>query len=422
MAQESLFMSRRTFEEGETIFEKGDSRDYAYIIESGIVKMTGVSEEDGSKTSVYVSNGEIFGESALLDGGYRDATAKAVEPTAAFCISPDILKQRMENLDPMVKLLVSMLVEKYRYNRLSHIDGLAKSPSLSAKRTQELLVESYEKQRRIVLDELRMEQELRRALEKNEFKPYLQPITEFENGSIIGYETLVRWHHPHRGIVFPNDFIPIAERTNVVGAIDQCMLEAACNLIPQLHDIAGEYGKKMFISVNLSGANFDDQAIVDRVKSTLKGTKFDPSQIKLEITESALVSDAEQAAFILEQLKATGVTLALDDFGTGYSSLGYLHRFTIDSLKIDRSFVQQLQVSRKSLNIVKAVVDLAHTFDLNLIAEGIEEEKEVEILKGLGCKYGQGFYFGRPVEAQETLRQFSEDISAKQSTGLVSAE
>lgn len=408
MAKQSLFVTRKTFKKGEIIFKIHDHRDMAYIIEKGKVNLYGRTSECQHTPEVTIGDGEIFGESAILEGGKRTASAVAETDVAVYVLSRDILKERMSELDPLVQLIISMLLDKYQRSRLVDAGAIPHNKKFELTSTEEQLVAAYDEQKAIVLEELQMEQELRRALEDREFKAYLQPIVEFETGCIKGYETLVRWHHPEKGTIFPNDFIPIAERTHVVELVDQRMLEAACALIPRLHEIAGDAAKDMFISVNLSGANFDDESVVERVINTLGSADIDPKQIKLEITESALVGDAEQAARILSKLKQTGVQIALDDFGTGYSSLGYLHKFQIDTLKIDRSFVTELNKSEKALDIIKAVVGLAHTFKLNIVAEGIEEPSEIEILKQLGCEYGQGYYFGRPTYCEEALEELKE--------------
>lgn len=408
MAEQALFVQRAFFKAGEVIFRKGDQRGHAYIIEDGSVETTGDSEVVGEETSITIQAGELFGESAILEEGVRQATARAKEDTHLFVLSRDILRERMSDLDPLVSLLVSMLIDKYKTSRLEKAGAAPVAKSAASKVPQELLIAGYEEQKRTALKELQTEQELRRALEEREFKAYLQPIVEFSSGRIVGFETLIRWHHPEKGLIFPDQFIPIAERTNVIQMIDQRMLEAACEIIPMMHKMLGERASDMFISVNLSGANFENDEVVERVRGVISEVPFDPIQIKLEITESALVGDSSQAADILGKLKKLGVTIALDDFGTGYSSLGYLHKFAIDGLKIDRSFVQQIHDSEKSVDIIRAVVGLAQAFKLGIIAEGIEEERDIAILEELGCELGQGYHFGRPIEATEALQMLKD--------------
>jgi EAL domain-containing protein (putative c-di-GMP-specific phosphodiesterase class I) len=398
------FVQRATYNPGDVIFRAGDMRDHAYIIENGDVAIT-AKKEDGSDSHVIVSAGALFGESAIIEEGVRGTTAIAKTQCEVFILSRDVLRQRMSDLDPLVSLLVSMLIDKYRQTRIKSSSNAPDSAESNALRQhqQEVLIAGFEQQKQTVLKELQVEQELRRALERKEFVPYLQPIVNMATCQIIGFETLIRWHHPEKGVIFPDNFIPVAERTNVVQLIDQRMLEAACDLIPVMHQMLGESAANMFISVNLSGANFENENVVQMVQDTLGNTEFDPNQIKLEITESALVGDSNMAASILENLKKLGVSISLDDFGTGYSSLDYLHKFSIDGLKIDRSFVQHIHDSERSLDIIKAVVGLAEAFKLGVIAEGIEESKDIDILRDIGCEHGQGYHFGRPIEASKAL-------------------
>lgn len=419
MARLSFFVKRMSFKKGDFIFKINDKRDVAYIIEKGQVNLFGRASESQHNPSITIGDGEIFGESAILEGGCRSASAVAETDVDAFVLSRSVLQSRMDELDPLVHLIISMLLDKYCRSRLVEAGAVPQDKKFEFSDTEKQLVTAYEEQKKVVLKELQMEQELRRALENRELKAYLQPIIDFATGCVRGYETLVRWHHPEKGVIFPNDFIPIAERTHVVQLIDERMLEAACALVPRLQDIAGDDAKDMFISVNLSGANFDDETVVARVIKALGKANFDPKQIKLEITESALVNDAEQATRILSKLKKTGVQIALDDFGTGYSSLGYLHKFQIDTLKIDRSFVTELNESEKALDIIKAVVGLAHTFNLDIVAEGIEQPNEIEVLKNLGCQYGQGYYFGKPIFYEEALTELKAIFDDKDSKGNI---
>ena len=252
------------------------------------------------------------------------------------------------------------------------------------------------------LKELALEQEIRRALDHNHFKPYLQPIVSLADRKIIGFETLIRWHHPERGLIMPDEFIPVAERMGLIQAIDRKMLEMACDVIPKMYEAV--QGKNMpFISVNLSGVNFEDDSMVAGISDVLKAAAVNPASIKLEITESAFIGNSDKAAKILEGLKELGVTIALDDFGVGYSSLGYLHKFAIDGIKIDKSFTKRARDNSRGMDIVEAIVNLAKTFDLGVIAEGIETQEDVEALTKIGCIEGQGYLFGKPLTVEEAL-------------------
>ena len=408
MDVQSLFTKRKKIRAGETIFIEGDIRDNAYIIETGRIEISRDMDGDNPRKIAELGSSEIFGEMALIEPGIRAASARAIEDSFIFVLSPDVLEDRMQGLDPIVTLLVSLLVERYRFSRIerdqSQSDEMyGRAQSLASKAFHEPRgLGEFTARKMGALKELGLEQEIRRALHKGHFKPYLQPIVSLSDGKIIGFETLIRWHHETRGIIMPDEFIPVAERTNVIQAIDRQMLEMACEIIPQMHAaVAGN--DKPFISVNLSGVNFDDDSMVFGIGEVLKNSGVDPKHIKLEITESAFIGNADAAAKILEGLKALGVTIALDDFGVGYSSLGYLHRFAIDGIKIDRSFTQRARDNQRGLDIVQAIVGLAKTFDLDVIAEGIETQEDSDAMTKIGCRDGQGYLYGKPLTVEEAL-------------------
>lgn len=404
----SLFAKRKTYKAGEIIFGEGDIRDNAYIIERGKVE---ISRGFGGSDPVRVAQlgaSDIFGEMALIEPGIRAASAVAVDNTVVFVLSPSVLEDRMKGLDPVVTLLISLLIERYRFSRIERDQGaesIGRLPSLVGRafHTPTALGEFTERKRG-ALKELALEQEIRRALDKGDFKPYLQPIVSLADKKIIGFETLIRWHHPKRGVIMPDEFIPVAERTNVIQAIDRKMLEMACDILPTMHKaVAGAV--KPFISINLSGINFEDTSVVAGIGDVLKNAGVSPQHIKLEITESAFIGNADAAAKILEGLKDLGVTISLDDFGVGYSSLGYLHRFAIDGIKIDKSFVRRARDDQRGVDIVQAIIGLARTFELDVIAEGIETQEDSDIMAAIGCIEGQGFLFGKPLSVDEALAQ-----------------
>jgi EAL domain-containing protein (putative c-di-GMP-specific phosphodiesterase class I) len=204
----------------------------------------------------------------------------------------------------------------------------------------------------------------------------------------------------------PDEFIPVAERMNLIQAIDRKMLEMVCEVLPKMHAALKEEPKP-FVSINLSGINFDDESMVAGVAEVLKSGNIDPAHVKLEITESAFIGNADRASKILDGLKALGVTITLDDFGVGYSSLGYLHKFAIDGIKIDRSFTKRARDNKKSKDMIQAIVGLAETFDLGVIAEGIETREDVDHLIKIGCSEGQGYLFGKPLTVDEALSKLT---------------
>lgn len=247
-----------------------------------------------------------------------------------------------------------------------------------------------------------MESELRRALANAELECYFQPIMELWTNRISGFEALVRWIHPQQGLLNPADFIPIAEETGLIVDLDAQILEQACKKITEWNLVTPE--KLLTLSVNISARSLLDLALSDRVASAIKTHQVQASNLYLEITETALIDDIELATTCINKLERLGVRMAIDDFGTGYSSLRYLKNLQVGVLKIDRSFTDGLSVDHGDGVIVKAVIDMASALNMAVVAEGIETQHQLDVLKGLGCEYGQGYLFGRPLNATDTER------------------
>ncbi|MBV9868758.1 MAG: EAL domain-containing protein [Abitibacteriaceae bacterium] len=245
---------------------------------------------------------------------------------------------------------------------------------------------------------LHLEADLRQALEREEFEAHYQPIMQLDNNRVIGFEALVRWQHPERGLISPAVFIPVAEETGLIMQVDRWVLRAACQrLAAWQQEFPAE--PPLTVSVNLSGRHFGHPDLIKDIKRVLQETQLNPATLKLEITESAIIDNPQSAASVLQQLQALGVQLSIDDFGTGYSSLSYLHRLPFNTLKIDRSFVREMSNSDAG-EIVRTIIALAHNLNLDVVAEGIETPEQVAQLKILDCEYGQGFLFSKPLNIQ----------------------
>jgi PAS domain S-box-containing protein len=250
------------------------------------------------------------------------------------------------------------------------------------------------------VEELRLEADLRRGIERREFVVHYQPKVDLEDGSIEGSEALVRWNRPGYGLVMPNDFIPLAERSGLIVPIGMFVLERACR------DTAGvrRWFPHAGVSVNVSGRQFSEPRLVEQVRQALEAAALEPQALRLEVTETAVMNDAARALATMRQLRQMGVGLKLDDFGAGYSSLAYLQQFPFDTLKIDRSFVVAMDNHAEGLAIVRTIIGLARSLNLQVVAEGIERREQADLLRSMGCRYGQGFWFSRPVEL-ERLRE-----------------
>jgi diguanylate cyclase (GGDEF)-like protein len=246
---------------------------------------------------------------------------------------------------------------------------------------------------------LQMENDLRRAIDREELRVYYQPIVSLENGNLAGFEALIRWQHPERGFINPSDFIPLAEDTGLIVPLGLWILKRACQQLCKWQ-WQSPANRSLFMSVNLSGKQVAQPSLVADIREILEETHVEARHLKLEITESAVMENAEMAARILNRLKELGVQLSIDDFGTGYSSLSYLHRFPVNTLKIDRSFVGRIGEAAENIEIVRTVVSLAENMGMEVVAEGVETLSQLMQLRKLKCQYGQGYLFSRPVDAE----------------------
>jgi EAL domain-containing protein (putative c-di-GMP-specific phosphodiesterase class I) len=243
-----------------------------------------------------------------------------------------------------------------------------------------------------MLERLEQTADLQRAVANQEFVLHYQPIVSIDGADGIGLEALVRWNHPERGILLPQEFIPLAEETGLIVPLSRWILHEACfhaRLWQHQHDLV-----RLRMSVNISVRHFQDDNFIDDISTALSATGFDPTCLVLEITENVLIKDAESVIERMLELKALGVKFAIDDFGTGYSSLSYIKRFPIDILKIDKSFVDGVIEDQA---LAEVIVQLGRTLNLQTVAEGIEQALQVETLRSFGCQFGQGFYLSRPL-------------------------
>jgi EAL domain-containing protein (putative c-di-GMP-specific phosphodiesterase class I) len=266
---------------------------------------------------------------------------------------------------------------------------------------------------------LRVETDLRRALERNEFRVHYQPIVSLETGEIREFESLIRWQHPTRGMIPPNDFISIAEETGLIIPIGKWILEQSCR---QMFQWQNEFQtpEPLSISVNLSAKQLMHPSLTAQVREVLEKTKLDPRYLKLEVTESTVMEHSETALDVLSELRRLGVRLSTDDFGTGFSSLSYLHRFPFERLKIDRSFINKMDSDAKSGEIVRTILMLAQNLNIETVAEGIENREQLRQLQKLGCEFGQGYLFSKPVAAETAGKLLKDGLQTAVSASEIS--
>jgi len=289
-------------------------------------------------------------------------------------------------------------------NRYMAADEVLRDADIALYRAKELGRKRYElfdeTLARNVIDVLALENELRQALQQGQFEPYYQPISRLDSGKVVGYEALIRWNHPQRGVLLPMDFLKIAEDSGLIEAVDWHIFERGCHLLQQ-------GGDETFMTLNVSALHLHRADFDTRLVHMLESTGLPPSRLVVEVTEGSLLDNPERVRATLERLRKLGIRAALDDFGTGYSSLSYLHSLPLRMLKIDRAFVQALDndAGPSSTTVVAAILALARALDIQVIAEGIETETQREVLLAMGCEMGQGYLLGRPAPMRHWLDQ-----------------
>jgi EAL domain-containing protein (putative c-di-GMP-specific phosphodiesterase class I) len=262
------------------------------------------------------------------------------------------------------------------------------------------------------LERLHLEADLQQAIEARELHLNYQPIVSLETGQVVSFEALLRWQHPTRGGVSPVNFIPLAEETGLIIPLGEWVLSEACKRLSVWRE---QFPWLVSMSVNLSGVQLGNPDLLRSVDEILQSLSLSGSSLKLEITESMLMEKGSAATALLGQLKARQIQLSIDDFGTGYSSLAYLQSLPIDTLKIDRSFISGIEHREKNLEITQTIITLAHSLKLDVVAEGVETEAQLDIVRSLGCEYGQGYLFSRPLDEQAAVAFMTEVTSSQKS-------
>ncbi|WP_299492516.1 EAL domain-containing protein [Acaryochloris sp. IP29b_bin.137] len=385
------------FEPGELIFAADEEGHHAYIIESGQVDIfvTTTGKDVSLKT---LTQGDVFGEMAVIDASPRSASARALTETCCVVISRAQISDRIDASDPVVKLLVSRLLDHIR-SLNTGVSQAARptAPEISSEPSSPFLPHQP------VLEKMRLESELLDAIATDAFIPHYQPLVDLETEEILGFEFLIRWKSPTRGWVSPGLFIDTAEETSLIRPIGQWVIENACADLNRFNQAlsrsfvaSGKPRTPLFISVNVSARQFQAPQFNQELLEILQRHQIPHSQIKLEVTERVLMEGAS-AINIIQQCRQLGFHLALDDFGTGFSSLTYLAKFEIDSLKIDQYFVRQMLTHPRTLALMKHILAMTQDLGMVSVAEGVETQQEFDILRRLGCQIGQGYLFGKPL-------------------------
>jgi EAL domain-containing protein (putative c-di-GMP-specific phosphodiesterase class I) len=261
----------------------------------------------------------------------------------------------------------------------------------------------------LAMQRLQLESDLHRSLESQDFLLHYQPIVDLQTGEVSSFEALVRWLRPQRGFTRPGDFIALAEETGLIVRLDRWVVRTACQQMRRWLDEFGDRAPQS-IHVNLSSRQFSQPDLVDCISTILQEVDLPAHRLKLEITESAIMENLDSVADLVKSLKSLGIGMCIDDFGTGYSSLSYLHKLPLNTLKIDRSFVQEMsEAQSENLEIVRVIVMLAHSLHMDVVAEGIETKAQFQQFKELGCEFAQGYYYSTALAGEEATRLLRED-------------
>ena len=402
-------MSKHTytkiFAKGEVIFKQGSKGRCAYLIDHGRVEVLVKDSKGNNNRFGILGIGEIFGEMAVIDGSLRSATIVALDDCELIEISKTQLRERIEDSDDIVRYLIQMLLGRLKES----LKVMDENAVLDDKTDSNLINLRDFKRNQQVVEKIKMERSLNQALFNDEFSMHYQPILDFKSGDVAGFEALMRWNSPERGMVRPDIFMGVAEETSLIIPIGQWIIQRVCYDFARLKrkmKQAGTYDKKLFIGINIAVKQFRDPKLFEVLNTAVKKYDLDPSEIKLEITERVLIA----GDFVFDWIKkarAMGYSVALDDFGTGYSSLSYLSNLEVNNLKIDKSFVEKVTTDKKTASIVKTIINLSHDLNLTVIAEGIQTKEEWNFLKKLNCNFMQGYLYSEPVKLSELVEMMT---------------
>lgn len=392
--------TKKQFKKGEILIREGERGDCAYVIETGNVEI--LVQRDGQPIQIGMRGpGSLIGEMAMIDDKPRTATVRAVDDCDVLEITREDFARRVDSADPVLKMVMRVITTRYR-DMIGRTETIKFVPAGQAEAT-----ENSEAFHDIALSTIKIHNELKAALHHGELMLYYQPIIDIKNMKIGGFEALMRWKHPQKGMISPGIFIPVAEESGLILELSRFALDVACDASKELQKAASPAllgPSPLFVGVNFSVKDFSEGDLFTHVRDTLAAKNIPSEQIHLEITETLLMEAPEKAKAELEKCREIGLNISIDDFGSGYSSLSYLHYFPIDTLKIDQSFIRSMTTHPNSLVLVKSIIGLAGNLGMKVIAEGIETVKEAEILHSLGCDYCQGYWFSKPMSFEDAMK------------------
>ncbi|MDR3438875.1 EAL domain-containing protein [Telmatospirillum sp.] len=374
---------------GNVLFKEGDPANCAYLVEEGWIEI--YTEQDGRRQSLsLIGTGQLFGEMGVIDGSVRTATAVATENSKLLCISAEQFLSLLDHAEPFHAELLRKLVARFREAQKAWMKG-----AILPRQESSAMGPGYAM--------LAGHRDIAHAIDRGEIVPYLQPIVDMVSGRWLGFEALARWQTPDDGVKLPVEFLPLAERTGLVQRIDLCI---ALRAMTELHPVGGH--PCPYLNINFSAWHFKEERLLPAVRDLLEQSHLEPERLRIELTESQMLDNSDQALEIMSELQALGVKLALDDFGTGYSSLSVLHQMPFQILKIDRSLVSGVLVESRQRYVLRNLVALAADLDMEIVTEGVEDEATAIALRSLGCLAGQGYLYGRPMPIEDAIAAWQE--------------
>ena len=380
----------------EVIFEQGDLGTSACIIEKGRVEISVL--KDGQKLVLAeYGEGDLFGEMALIDETTRSATATALETTEVVTIYRSIFDTALQHVNPVIRLMMHTMMYQRRQTNPSLLSKAESDKYYSLQKKND---PKYSHAHAETINLVMAENELSDAIDNAQFELYYQPIFALKNNQITGVEALIRWNHPEGDLITPDEFMPIAESTSLINKLGKFIIDSVCLQVNKLtEELPGFFDKKpgFFIGLNLSAEQFIYSDLLNQIKTSVKAYNVPSNHIMLEITEGILMFEPETAKTVLNDFKQQGFRIAVDDFGKGYSCMSHLHSFPIDTIKIDRTFIDSMHTNKASRNIIHAITAFAKTIGLEVIAEGVETEEQFNNAKLSGCEQAQGYYFNKPM-------------------------
>ncbi len=379
------------------LLRAGDPPTCGYLIERGSVDVL-LERADGEHVLAVLGPGEIVGEMALVDHAPRTASVRTREECLLLPITADHMAKRLAAADPVLRLVLGTILDRFRAT-LDSVAGKAVSRIAPLAPEKRLVVAA-------ATAELRLQKELQGAFDDGQILVHYQPIVRLSDGCLTGFEALARWAHPVRGLVPPSVFVPLAEVSGLSGRLARTCLAHVARDLSRLKAVAlrrPAHIEGPRVAVNISGYDLKTYDLVQELGDVIAAGGHSADCITLELTETALVHSPSDAAAKLEDARRLGFKIAVDDFGTGYSSLNYIRTLPVDTLKIDKAFVQSMLDCATTRSIVMSMLRLAASLGVHVVGEGVETAEQRSLLDELGCGFGQGYLFGRPLPLDQTL-------------------